>query len=150
MRRCQPWERLSADNSEIMAKGYDENQARVATIASFGKDLARRSRSRCELCEATGVKLTTFEVAPVPKEPSIDHCLFLCDDCREQVEYPKRFQSGERWRCLTQTLWSEVPVVQVMAVRLLRKLSGSQAWAQEALENAFLEPEIEEWAAKPE
>ncbi len=130
-----------------MAKGYEENQARVAAIASFGKELARRSRSRCELCESSGVKLSAFEVAPVPREPDPDRCLFLCEECREQVEHPKRFQPGERWRCLAQTLWSEVPAVQVMAVRLLRRQADSQSWAREALENAFLDPEIEAWAA---
>ena len=71
---------------------------------------------------------------------------FLCDRCREQAENPKRFQAGEDWRCLSQTVWSEVPAVQVMAVRLLRRQADSQPWAQETLEQVFLDPEVEAWA----
>lgn len=133
-----------------MAKGYEANQERVATIQSFGKDLARRSHSRCELCEASGVKLTAMEVPPQPREPSLDHCVFLCGDCREAAEFPKRFRGGERWRCLAQTMWSEVPAVQVMAVRLLRRQSREQGWAREALDEVFLEPEVEDWSRKAE
>ncbi len=33
------------------------------TLSSFGKDLARRARSKCELCESAGVPLSVFESA---------------------------------------------------------------------------------------
>jgi protein PhnA len=85
---------------------------------------------------------------PVPKEPEVGRCLFLCDDCRDQAENPKRFRAGERWRFLTQSLWSELPAVQVLAVRLLRRQADSQDWARESLEDAWLDPVIEEWAAQ--
>ncbi len=129
-----------------MAKGYEVNQERVAAIASFGKELARRSKSRCELCETSGVRLTAFEVPPEPKVPELDRCLFLCERCREQAENPRRFQAGEDWRCLAQAVWSEIPAIQVMAVRLLRRQADSQPWAQETLEEAYLDPEIAAWA----
>ena len=131
-----------------MAKGYETNQERVALLNSFGKELARRAKSRCELCEASGVKLSIHEVPPVPKEPDVARCVFICEECLEQVENPKRFQPGERWRCLTKTLWSEVPSVQALVLRLLKRLSGSQDWARETLEDAWVDPEIEEWSAK--
>ena len=129
-----------------MAKGYEVNQERVAALASLGKDLARRSKSRCELCETSGVGLSPFEVPPEPKLPELDRCLFLCDRCREQAGNPKRFQPGEAWRCLAQTIWSEVPAVQVMAVRLLRRQANSEEWAREVLAEAYLDPEVELWA----
>lgn len=129
-----------------MAKGFEVNQERQAAIASFGKDLARRSKSRCELCETSGVPLKAYEVPPEPKMPELERCVFICDRCREQAENPKRFQAGEDWRCLSQTVWSEVPAVQVMALRLLRRQAGSQPWAQETLEQVFLDPEVEAWA----
>ncbi len=133
-----------------MAKGYEVNQERLAIIAALGKELARRSRSRCELCEASGVKLSAFEVPPAPKIPEVDRCVFLCETCREQVADSRRFQPGERWRCLTQTVWSEVPAVQVMAVRQMRRQADSQDWAREALEEIYLDPEVEEWAGVEE
>lgn len=131
-----------------MAKGYESNQERLATLATFGKDLARRAKSRCELCETTGVKLAIFEVPPVPRDPDFAVCAFLCDTCREQAEYPKRFQPGEHWRFLTRSLWSEISAVQVLSLRLLRRQSASQNWAREALEEAWVDPAVEEWAAK--
>ena len=131
-----------------MAKGYEINQARVGELASFGKDLARRAHSKCELCETAGVKLSAFEVPPVPALPEFDRCVFLCDRCREQTENSRRFEPGEHWRCLTQTVWSEVPAVQVLAVRLLRRQADTQAWARETLDGAFLDPEVEEWAGQ--
>ena len=131
-----------------MAKGYEVNQARVAALASFGKDLARRARSRCELCEVSGVSLSAFEAPPVSAELDIGRCLLLCGRCHEQAGNPKKFEPGEHWRCLTQTAWSEFPAVQVMAVRLLRRQADSQDWAREALEEIYLDPEIEAWASE--
>jgi len=129
-----------------VAKGFESNQARVGALASFGKDLARRARSKCELCETGGVKLQAFEVPPIPKLPEFERCLLLCERCHEQATEERKFEAGEQWRCLAQTLWSELPAVQVMAVRLLRKQADSQAWAREALEGAYLDAEVEEWA----
>ena len=40
--------------------------------------LARRSHSRCEVCEAAGVPLQAFEVPPVYGDPDIDRCAFEC------------------------------------------------------------------------
>ena len=36
------------DMLRSMGKGYEENQARLALLQSFGKDLARRAKSTCE------------------------------------------------------------------------------------------------------
>lgn len=131
-----------------MAKGYETNQERLAVLSSFGKDLARRAKSRCELCEASGVKLSIYEVPPVPREPDFGICAFLCENCLEQADHPKRFVAGESWRFLTQSLWSEVPAIQALSLRLLRRQADSQAWAREALEDAWVDPAIEEWAAR--
>lgn len=134
-----------------MAKGYQANQERVAIIKSFGKELARRSRSKCELCETTGAALSVFEIPPESKgDPEVDRCLFLCENCHEQAGNLKRFRPGEHWRCLAQTIWSEIPAVQVLAARMLRRQADSQHWAQEALDGVFLDEEIEAWSLEAE
>ena len=124
------------------------HEARVAEVNVLGKDLARRARSSCELCEAKGVPLRIFEVTPVPTVPDPERCLMLCQECREQVEDARRFRAGEHWRGLAQMVWSDLPVVQVVAVRLLRRLSPSLAWAREALESVDLDDEIEAWVGR--
>jgi protein PhnA len=128
-----------------MASGYEENQERLRVISLLGKELVRRSKSKCELCEVSGAKLSAWEVAPIQNPPTADGCIFICEECRNQVENPKRLQPG-RWRGLESVVWSEVPVVQVVAVRLLNKLGSSgEIWAREIGENLQLEPEVEEW-----
>lgn len=128
---------------KFMAKGREEHEAKMAHLNSFGRELARRSKSKCEICESAGGKLVIFVVPPEPKVPDFDRCLLLCESCREQAGETKRFKAGEHWRVLARTAWSPVPMAQVMAVRLLRRQAGSQAWAREALELLYLDDETE-------
>ena len=130
-----------------MAKGLQKHQERQSALSLLGKDLARRARSKCELCEASGVPLTIYEVDPIPSEPDFEHCVMACDTCREQLANPKRVQP-DHWRCLTKAIWSEVPAVQVLALRYLRQLEDQHQWAADTLEIAYLSPEVEEWAGQ--
>ena len=125
-----------------MAKGLLKHQERQSALGLLGKDLARRARSKCELCEASGVSLTTYEVPPEPSEPDMDHCVMICDTCKDQLLHPKRSQP-DHWRCLTKSIWSEVPVVQALSLRYLRKLAEEHQWAADTLEIAYLTPEVE-------
>ena len=130
-----------------MAKGYDEHRERQSRVNMLGKALARRSHSHCELCDASGVPLSVFEVPPEQPEPTADVALFLCEECRSQLDKPRQF-NATRWHFLTESVWSELPVVQVLAVRLLRRLSETEAWAAEVLEDLYLEESIETWIAQ--
>ena len=132
-----------------MAKGYDEYQERQAAVNMLGKELARRSRSHCELCDARGVPLSVFEVPPAPTDPAAEAALFLCQECRSQLDNPRQFDAT-RWRFLTERVWSELPAAQVLAVRLLRRLSDDEGWAAAALEDLYLDEDVEAWAAKGE
>ncbi len=126
-----------------MAKGKEEHAERLAALSAFGKDLARRAKSKCELCEKAGESLEIHEVPPAPRLPDFDRCLLLCRDCREQASDLRRFRAGEHWRPLAAQAWSEQPMVQVLAVRLLRRQAATQAWAREALDGLFLDEEVE-------
>jgi len=127
-----------------VAKGLRQHQERLEALGLLGKVLARRATSQCELCESGGVPLKTFEVPPVPVEPSLDHCLLLCETCLGHIGRPDS-QPVPRWRCLNNTVWSEIPAVQVTAVRILRSLEGKEAWAKELLEQVYPEPDIIAW-----
>lgn len=128
-----------------MARGKEEHAAGIAILNSFGKELARRAKSRCELCGRSGEKLQVFEVPPEEKSPSIDRCVLLCSPCYEAFSRPAKFVPGEQWRCLAESAWSELAPVQVLAVRLLKRLADTEDWAREALGSLFLEEEVEEW-----
>ena len=126
-----------------MAKGRDKHQERQQALSLFGKDLTRRAGSQCELCEASGVKLVITEVPPVPKAPNFDHCLFTCENCREQIDNPRRIDSNH-WRCLNKAIWSHLVPVQVTAVLMLRRLA-KEDWAAELLDQAYLTDEVQTW-----
>ena len=130
-----------------MAKGYDEHRERLARVNMLGKALARRSRAHCELCDASGVALSVFEVPPELEDPTADAALFLCEACRSQIDNPRHFDP-KRWRFLAESVWSELPAVQVMAVRLLRHLCDSEEWAASALEDLYLDEDIEAWVER--
>lgn len=127
-----------------MAKGFETNQERLNQLSLLGKKLTRRSRASCELCTQSGVPLALYEVPPVPKDPTIDHVLHLCMACTSQLNKPKSI-NADHWRILSESIWSEVEAAQVMAVRILKFLSPTNAWAQEILEGALLDEQLDEW-----
>ncbi len=126
-----------------MAKGKDKHQHRLDELNLLGKDLARRSHSQCELCGASGVKLLVHEVEPVPAMPDLEHALFACEVCKEQLDNPKRVDA-DHWRCLSSSVWSEVPAVQVQAVQMLVSLKDHD-WAADLMDQLYLTPEIIQW-----
>ncbi|MEX5727590.1 protein PhnA [Rhodovulum iodosum] len=99
--------------------------------------LTTRCGGACELCGATE-GLTAAPVAP--REDAVA----LCTACTAQVA------GGEldppHLRCLQSAMWSEVPAVQVVAWRLLTRLSDTEGWAREALEMLYLDPDLQAWA----
>ncbi|MCM8536695.1 MAG: PhnA domain-containing protein [Lentisphaeraceae bacterium] len=125
-----------------MAKGRDEHQARQSELDSFGKDLAKRSKSKCELC-GESTSLGVYEVPPVV-DPEFEKCIMICEPCKLQVEDPKKINVNH-WHCLNDTAWSEVPAVQVVVWRLLGQLS-SESWAEDLKDQLYLDEEIIEWA----
>ncbi|MES9900731.1 MAG: PhnA domain-containing protein [Sedimenticola sp.] len=109
---------------------------------SIEKALLTRSGSKCELCGATG-SLGVYEVPP-DSENDADKCVLICESCREQIEQPERVDANH-WRCLNDSMWSQVPAVQVMAWRMLTRLSA-EGWPQELLDMLYLDDEILTWA----
>ena len=124
-----------------MAKGHDRHIERLEKINSFGKDLARRSKSGCELCSASGVPLSVLEVGP-QDEPDIERCIFVCETCRIQIENPKKTEP-DHFRCLSEKIWSEIPAVKVQSFIILKKIAANESWAADLIEDVYLEEEEE-------
>ncbi len=130
-----------------MAKGFDTHQERQNALTLFGKDLARRSKSCCELSTESGVPLKIYEIHPVPKEPNFELCLFLSEQTIQQLEKPKKHLQANQWRHLGELIWSEIPQVQLMAVRILQYIAKDQPWAQDIIDEAYLEDALLEQAS---
>jgi protein PhnA len=109
---------------------------------STEKALQARSESKCELCGATE-SLGVYEVPP-NSNGSTDECVLICETCREQIENPEKVDV-HHWRCLNDSIWSQVPAVQVMVWRMLKRLS-TEAWPQDLLDMLYLDEGTQTWA----
>jgi len=109
---------------------------------SIEKALQTRSESKCELCSATE-ELAVYEV-PSSADDSADCCVLLCATCRGQIDEPETVDVNH-WRCLNDSMWSQVPAVQVMAWRMLTRLSG-EGWPRDLLDMMYLEDDVKTWA----
>ena len=109
---------------------------------SIEEELHVRSESKCELCCATD-NLGVYEVPP-GSNGSADESVLICGTCREQIENPEKVDV-HRWRCLNDSMWSQVPSVQVMVWRMLKRLS-SEGWPQELLDTLYLDENTQTWA----
>ncbi|WP_020683085.1 PhnA domain-containing protein [Marinobacterium rhizophilum] len=103
------------------------------------QQLLERSGGKCELC-GSEQNLTVSDVSYAPA--GADSQAVLCDTCSAQIDNP---QDVHHWRCLGESMWSQVPAIQVLAWRQLKRLSV-EPWAQDLLDMLYLEPELESWA----
>lgn len=109
---------------------------------SLFKELQQRSESKCELCSSQE-QLIVYEVPP-SSSGSAEDCLFVCRNCADQIENPEHVQVNH-WRCLNDSMWSEVPAVQVVAWRMLNRLRG-EGWPQDLLDMLYMDEESLAWA----
>lgn len=113
---------------------------------SIESKVFERSGSKCELC-GTEDGLSVF-VVPPKAEGVADDCALLCETCRVQIEDYEKIEVNH-WRCLNDSMWTQVPGVQVLVWRLLNRLRG-EGWPQDLLDMLFLEDDILAWAKETE
>jgi len=109
---------------------------------SISKKLHARSESKCELC-ASDEDLKVYEVPPTSKGNE-DDSILVCSNCMHQIENPDAMIANH-WRCLNDSMWSEVAAVQVVAWRMLTRLRA-EGWPQDLLDMLYLDEENLEWA----
>ena len=108
----------------------------------IASDPVARSGGVCELC--TGQEqLSLYQVPPSGKAPA-DAEIQICELCLRQVD-KKEPLDPEHWKCLTTSMWSEYPPVQIVAWRMLQRLRA-HSWAAENLEILYLDDSLLEWA----
>ncbi|HIJ79937.1 MAG: PhnA domain-containing protein [Desulfobulbaceae bacterium] len=109
---------------------------------SIEQSLRSRSESKCELCGAAeGLKI--YEVPPAANG-SADQAVLICETCHTQIEDHEKVEINH-WRCLNDSMWSQVPAVQVMAWRMLSRLS-SEGWPRDLLDMLYLDEATLAWA----
>jgi protein PhnA len=110
---------------------------------AFEKELNTRSNNTCEIC-GSNHELISYEVAPAPNNGRLEDYILICDTCHGQIENPDTVDANH-WRCLNDSMWSEIPAVQVMAWRMLQRLK-QEGWPQDLLDMLYLEEETLAWA----
>lgn len=106
------------------------------------QNLKERSGVVCELCTGND-GLTVFMVPPY-EDDSFDRHAFICNECKKQIEDANQTDVNH-WRCLNESMWSEVPAVKVLAYRMLNRIK-SEGWPQDLLDMIYLSDEEMAWA----
>lgn len=111
------------------------------------RELNKRSGSKCELCAATDSdgnrNLKVYQVLPT-KKGGAEESILACSTCIDQIENPANVDLNH-WRCINDSMWSEHTAVQVVAWRMLSRLSAA-GWPKELLEMMYLDEETLAWA----
>ena len=109
---------------------------------TLSASLHSRSDAKCELCAALD-QLRSFAITPYSDELA-DHNVLICQQCHERLS-ESLILDPNHWHCLSDSMWSQVPAVQVIIWRLLNRL-GSEPWAQDLLDMLYLEDDTLTWA----
>ena len=91
----------------------------------------------CALCQSDN-SLNSFAVPNGAVTAQVDLCA-VCTD--QQVNEP----DPNHWRALATTMWSEDTATQVLAYRMLTRLSEHD-WARDLLDMLYLEDDVLAWA----
>lgn len=107
------------------------------------KILLERCGAQCEFCTSTD----NLQALPVPPgaDGVVERTVMLCATCAAQVNQESPMDANH-WRCLNDSMWSEVPAVQVLAWRMLKRMHD-QAWARDLVDMLYLDEESMAWAA---
>ncbi len=105
--------------------------------------LRTRANDQCELCKGEN-DLRAVHVAPF-EDDELEHNALLCETCRDQIDGADDALDPKHWFGLQESIWSEVPSVQVLSWRMLNRLK-SESFAQDLLDQAYLADDVMEWA----
>ena len=111
-------------------------------MMSLEATLKARANNQCELCKSES-NLSVYEVPPHSDQRPED-TLLLCEKCSRQLNKKEELDPAH-WNCLNESMWSEVPAVQVVTWRMLNRLRN-ESWAAEAIDQMFFDEETMAWA----
>ncbi len=105
-------------------------------------DLEERADHACELC-GSKQNPKAYTVSPKSGE-HLDEIISACETCISQMDGVDDIDP-DHWRCLNDSVWSQVPAVQVTAYRMLSRLSETD-WASDLQGMMYMDDNTMEWA----
>lgn len=109
---------------------------------SIEGEIKNRSGNTCELCSSSE-NLSAYEVPPLTIKGS-EGSILACSTCLGQIEGTSKMNPNH-WRCLNDSMWSEVAAVQVVVWRMLNRIKF-EGWPQDLLDMLYLDEETKRWA----
>ena len=101
-----------------------------------------RCNQKCELCSSKN-EIDVFTVSP-KQGIDLSEVIAVCIDCKSQLTDLNELQPNH-WRCLGESMWSEISAVQVVAWRMLNRLK-SEGWPVDLLNILYLDEDTKSWA----
>jgi protein PhnA len=114
---------------------------RKISMTSLETTLRQRANSKCELCSST-TGLSAYLVKPFAG-PEVDASVLVCEKCHALIPSPA--QDPKHWFGLKESMWSDVPAVQVLTNRILKNMNDDP-WAQDLLGQMYLDENLQKWA----
>ena len=108
---------------------------------SISSQLLARAQHKCELCGS----VDNYQPFELPhSQGHTENVILACEKCRAQLPEGAKLEANH-WRCLSDTMWSPTPAVQVMAWRILNRLEG-ESWAHDLKDMLYLDEALSAWA----
>lgn len=108
----------------------------------ISRELQARSGNQCELSGATDT-LTVYPVGP-SADDTPEKNIVISQHLEQQLTGERELVAND-WRCLNDSMWSEIPAVKVVAFRVLHALRN-EGWPQDLLDMIYLEEDTRAWA----
>ena len=105
------------------------------------QDLEKRADGKCELCGAD-TDLHPFTV--LGGSDDVDAQILICDRCEADIKDPDACDAN-RWRFLSDTMWSEIDAIKVQSYKMLQNLRA-HGWPQDLLDIFYLDEHLQQWA----
>lgn len=73
-----------------------------------------------------------------------ENSIMICGQCLPQIEKQKELDKPH-WSCLSESMWSEIPGIQVVSWRMLNRFRH-ESWATDLLDMMYMDDEKLVWA----
>jgi protein PhnA len=110
---------------------------------SLESNLIERAQGKCEMCTSNDQALESFSIEPGRDNNEVDHVM-LCPSCTSDIKADE-ISDEAHWRCLNESIWSELDGIKVLSYRQLKKLSGVD-WANDLFDMMYLDEDLTAWA----
>lgn len=126
-----------------MAKWTGKSKARKNNVTEFGKEMVRRSKSRCELCGESGRSLSVYEIGKTEEEADFERCIHVCNDCKNTIKKLNKANENDL-RFLNHAIWSEENTVKAAALHIISEIEQKHFWIDELIDMIYVDSELEQ------